>query len=427
MSTCCERVTRSWLVVLIAGIAFGSAPFATGDEDGSAPEGGPTATGSPDEAGGQAGPIGGPSSVGAQMAWDERKRKYELLQEPKKRLQRKYDLSIGVDYNLLAQQVSESPGPTDGASGALRFYGRWVLFGRDRSVDVGSLVFKVEHRHSLGTELPAEEVLQTAGVAGISGPTFGDNGGLLTNLYWTQSFADNRVAFIFGVVDTTDYLDVYGLVNPWTEFNNLAFSTSPTIFVPNQGLGAAARFLITPRWYVLGGIADANADPHRPQDFFSSFAGGEHFKHIEFGRIGSWDSRYSDNTHVSLWQVDDREEAGIKGGWGATVSWSFESDGRWMPFVRGGYSDSGGTLVDRTVSAGVGYRVNERDSYLGLGANWGRAPDVERDQYQFEAYYRAAALPGLSVVTSAQYVIDPANNPELASLWLIAVRLRAAW
>jgi hypothetical protein len=31
------------------------------------------------------------------------------------------------------------------------------------------------------------------------------------------------------------------------------------------------------------------------------------------------------------------------------------------------------------------------------------------------------------VVTSAQYVIDPANNPELASLWLIAVRLRAAW
>jgi porin len=380
-----------------------------------------------DESPAQAVGMGGPSSVGAQLVWDERKRKYEQLQKPKKWLQEKTALSIGADYNLLAQQVSESPGSSGGTGGALRFYGRWVLVGRGRTTDVGSLVYKVEHRHSIGTELPASAVLPTAGAAGISGPTFGDNGGVLTNLYWTQSFADNRFAFVAGVVDTTDYMDVYGLVNVWTEFNNLAFSTSPAIAVPNQGLGAAVRFMVTPRWYVLGGIADANANPHSPQDFVSSFADGEHFRHVELGRIGSWDSRYSDNTHLLLWQVDDRAEAGVEGGWGATVSWSFEYGGRWLPFVRGGWSDGGGTLVDRTVSAGVGYRINQHDDYLGFGANWGRAPDTPRDQVQLEAYYRASIVPGLSVVPSAQVILDPAENPGLASLWLLAVRLRAVW
>ena len=44
-----------------------------------------------------------------------------------------------------------------------------------------------------------------------------------------------------GIVDVTDYVDTYGLVNHWTNFSNLAFSTDPTIPVPHQGLGAAVR------------------------------------------------------------------------------------------------------------------------------------------------------------------------------------------
>ena len=59
-------------------------------------------------------------------------------------------------------------------------------------------------------------------------------------------------------------MDVYGLANEWTDFSNLAFSTDPTIPAPDQGLGAAALVRITPNYYLLGGLADANGDPSDP-------------------------------------------------------------------------------------------------------------------------------------------------------------------
>jgi len=371
--------------------------------------------------------LDGPSSVSGQLQRDRQPQRVVGPQTVKDRLRSRYGLSLGADYNVLAQQISESPGQTGGVGGAARFYGRWAVVGRDREPDVGALVFKVEYRNSLGTELPPQAILSTAGVAGISGPTFSAAGGVLTNLFWTQAFADNRFAFEAGVVDPTDYVDVYALVNPWTDFNNLAFSTSPTIQIPNQGLGAAARWSITSQAYVLGGFSDANSDPHHPEDFFSTFADGEYFKHLEIGLVGSWLTRTTHNVHVLLWQVDDRELAGVDGGWGATFSWSTELDNGLVPFLRGGYSDSGGTLVDRTISAGFGYTLGERDNFFGFGANWGRAPGVARNQYQLESYYRTYIARGLSVVPSVQYILNPAYEPGVSDLWLLALRLRAVW
>ena len=369
----------------------------------------------------------GPSSVSGQLQRDRQPQRVVGPQKVKDRLRSRYGLSLGADYNVLAQQISESPGQTDGVGGVARVYGRWAVVGRDRELDVGALVFKMEYRNSLGTELPPQAILSKAGVAGLSGPTFSAAGGVLTNLFWTQAFADNRFAFNAGVVDPTDYVDVYALVNPWADFNNLAFSTSPTIQIPNQGLGAAARWSITSQVYVLGGFSDANSDPHHPEDFLSSFAEGEYFKHLEFGLVGSWLTRTTHNAHVLLWQVDDRKEAGVDGGWGATFSWSTELENGIVPFLRGGYSDSGGTLVDRTISAGFGYTIGERDSFFGFGVNWGRAPDGERDQYQFESYYRTYIVRGLSVVPSVQYILNPAYEPDESDLWLLALRLRAVW
>jgi porin len=371
--------------------------------------------------------LAGPSSVTGQLQRDREAQRVVGPQTLKDRLRSRYGLSLGVDYNVLAQQISESPGESAGVGGVSRAYGRWNLVGRDRGTDAGSLVFKVEYRHSIGTEAPPNNVLSTAGVAGVSGPTFSSAGGLLTNLFWTQAFADNRFAFNAGVVDPSDYVDVYALANPWTDFNNLAFSTSPTIQVPKQGLGAAARWSLSSQLYVLAGFADANSDPHHPEDFVSSFAEGEYFKHIEFGLAGSYATRMTRNVHVLLWQVDDRKEASVEGGGGATFSWSTELDSGLVPFLRGGYSDSGGILVDRSISAGIGYKLPGRDNFFGFGANWGRAPDLERNQYQLETYYRTSITRGVSVVPAAQYILNPAHEPEVSDLWLLAIRLRAVW
>jgi len=32
--------------------------------------------------------------------------------------------------------------------------------------------------------------------------------------------------------------------------------------------------------------------------------------------------------------------------------------------------------------------VGKREEFVGVGANWGRAPDVDRNQVQLETYYR---------------------------------------
>lgn len=49
-----------------------------------------------------------------------------------------------------------------------------------------------------------------------------------------------------GAVDATDYLDVYGMINPWTQFQNLVILNDPTIPSPNKGLGTAIRCKISP-------------------------------------------------------------------------------------------------------------------------------------------------------------------------------------
>jgi len=284
---------------------------------------------SPPAAATSGGAVGGPSSVSSQIRTDDTARQdpgaiptaapVQPFEQLRQTWQKDYGLTLGGDYNALYQHATQSLGKNDAAGNVVRLYGHWTPFNRGEP-DAGSLVFKTEYRGRLGTSLSPQQLGPTAGYAGLTAPTFSDAGGLLTNLYWTQAFAGNRFAFNAGVVDVTDYLDVYGLVNVWTDFNNLSFSTNPTIPAPSQGLGAVARWMFTPNLYVVAGLADANGNPHRPQDFFKSFFDDhEFFYHAEFGWIESWDARYSDNVHVTLWGQDPREDAGIGRGKGGHV------------------------------------------------------------------------------------------------------------
>jgi porin len=268
-------------------------------------------------------------------------------------------------------------------------------------------------------------LLTDVGVAGESGPTFGDQGALLTNLYWTQYISKNRSAFIAGIVDVTDYLDVYGLYNPWTDFNNLVFHTNPTIPAPAQGLGAAILLMSTPKYYAIAGFADVNGNPQKPDDAFSRFSDGEYFKHIEFGRIGSWGSRYNDNYHISLWQLDEQEDLGVDNDTSVTLAWSKQYD-KWLPFLRGGYADKDVGVLKETVSAGFAYALNESGKYLGVGLNWGQAADSDIDQYTLETYLKWKPFINLLIVPGFQYIKNPGYNESKDDIWLVGIKMRVA-
>jgi len=65
--------------------------------------------------------------------------------------------------------VSESPGEDNAAGGIFRFFGNWTVIGRD-SGNTGSIVSKVENRHTLGTDIPLQDLGFEAGYPGIPGP-----------------------------------------------------------------------------------------------------------------------------------------------------------------------------------------------------------------------------------------------------------------
>jgi len=375
---------------------------------------------------------GGPGSVTQQVAEDGSRRRVGVLDQASAWLHDALGLGLGADYNLTTQMLNESPDATAAGGGVFRLYGHWTPFNRG-SPTAGSLVFKVENRHAFGTSLPPQSLGLTAGYAGVTAATFSDQGWILSNLYWSQQFFGNAFAFYAGLIDVTDYLDVFGLINVWTEFNNLVFATgSAALPSPSQGLGAAVRWNVTPNYYILGGLADANGDPHKPLDLFDSFFGtGEFFWHAEAGWIGSWATRYSDNIHVSAWKADERVEAGVDGGWGMAASISHPVGAHWQPFLRGGFADGGGTLLARSVSAGSGYQLMERGDLVGVGANWGRPPEEltdgdSRDQYTIEAYYKSYQIPQLEVWPSFQFLINPALLPEKTTLWMVSIRARLA-
>lgn len=374
--------------------------------------------------------FGGPSSVSGQLESDRDQRDSDFLFPISADIEERWGLTIGGDYNSLWLGDLRNGG-VNAVGGVARIYGEWKPF-EGNGANEGRLVFKVENRHRLGTDLSPQALGPTSGYAGLNAATFSDAGPLLTNLYWAHRFADNRFAMAVGVIDVSDYFDTYGLVNPWQEFNNIAFSTNPAIATPSQGLGTAFRLNIGTNYYALAGIADANGDPNTPSALFDSFFNtGEYFRHAEVGWYGSWENRFTDNIHLSFWQVDARQSAGTDRGQGMTFSASRLLQDHWMPFFRAGVSDGGGALVDRSISTGVGYKLNEKNDFVGLGLNWGRTgamnPWPDRDQYTTEVYYRKNLNRILQIVPSVQYVANPANLPANGSGWIFGVRARAVF
>ena len=387
--------------------------------------------------------FGGPSSVGPQIRSDDEIKgttyRFEGLStslrpyyEFKNRLANDSGLAFGVDYNVLGQHATRSLGDDGAAGGVFRFFGTWTLLGR-ATPDTGSLTYKVENRHRFASIAP-QALASQIGYAGLTASTFSNAGWLLTNLYWRQSFDNNRLAFVAGIVDTTDYVDVYGLFNPWTDFSNQAFSNFAAIPAPNQGLGAALRVMITDNLYVLGGLAGANGDPADPgRSFQSFFDGHEYYRHIEAGWGSSYESRFSDNIHLTLWQVDARRTAGIPEGQGGAFSFSRKFAERWLPFLRVGYSDGGGGVtLERSVSAGVGYFRQSKSDALGIGLNWGRPSEKTygpglRDQLTAEVFYRIQLFPHTTITPNLQYLRHPALNPGVTDLWVVGLRARLSF
>jgi porin len=118
-------------------------------------------------------------------------------------------------------------------------------------------------------------------------------------------------------------------------------------------------------------------------------------------------------------------------GWGASFSAATFIDGKWMPFLRAGYSHDGGALWEKSVSTGLGYYMKDRSDLLGLAVNWSRPFDTAvgpglDDKYTIEAFYRIQLTSRLAITPDIQLIVDPALNPKEDKVWFFGLRTRLA-
>ena len=341
----------------------------------------------------------------------------------------KNDVETGTGLNFGFDNITHYLGsdsdssPSDALSNVTRVYGTWTAKGRN-TPDSGALIFKLENRSAVGSHISTQALGPSLGYAGLFASTYSDAGLVLTNLYWRKWFAGGRGGFVVGQVDVYDYTNVNSISSPWTGFANLEFQQQATFGGPSQGLGAAVQWRLSDNWTVLGGLANANGDPSDPLDSADElFDSGETFKHLALGWSPDWADRYDQLVQLTVWQVDERKEAGVEGGHGFSFAASGRS-GQWRPFLRAGYTKDAGASLDRAVSTGVGYDARDGRDLAGLGVAWGRAPDSSRDQYTLEAFYRFDWTDFLQLTPSIQYVANPANDPNTDSILVLGARLR---
>jgi porin len=387
--------------------------------------------------------LSGPTSPEHQVARD-RAEGIELYRLPflegyydwKARIAEEYGFSYGVDYTAVGLESNHSLAGTDeyAYGGLARAYGAWELFGRGTATP-GVLTWRVTTAHSYTDTAPSGFALGSLGKLDVIDPVHDDAGTKLANLYWRQSWESGAYQLIGGYFDAADLFEFYALTDPFTAFRSLVFLNGVgTIPLPSAGsLGAVAGAWVNDQIYLAGGIVDSNGDPKDPDDGFDTFFNdNEYFTFAELGWTTSPEKVYLDNVHLTLWHVDEREDAGTEEGHGAVFSFSRYLDNSYMPFLKAGYADDGSSLLEKSVSVGVGYQpspVEGVGNLLGLGVNWGEPNSSVfgsglNDQYSTEVFYRWQVSKEFALTPNVQAVIDPALNPDDDTIWVFGLRAR---
>ena len=348
----------------------------------------------------------------------------------KDRLKENAGLSFGMDYSAAYFAANKSLGEKNAGSGMFRLYGTWELVGQE-SGNNGAFIFKMEHRHKYGA-IPPKSLGFELGYVGLVDPPFNDENFRMTNFYWRQRFAGGKVALVAGLLDATDYVDVYAMASPWMHFTNFAFSTgSQTMFVPNDvNLGMAIAGYLSDHVYVIAGINDANSDPTKPfKSFDTFFSQGQFFKSVEVGWISARERHFFDNIHVMYWHSDGSEFQGSLSGWGLNFSGTWFIKNKFMPFLRGGYAEDGGSLLQKSITGGFGWYQSANSHLLGAAIGWGEINESTwaeglRNQVTTEVFYRLQLSARFAVTPTAQFLINPALNPDASSIFLWGIRGR---
>jgi porin len=377
--------------------------------------------------------FGGPTSPEGEIEETDRTRtpafrfprvydRFSPWRDWKQRLNEEHGLQLSAHYSTLYQELSDALGAEDKASaGVFRATGIWTLVGRD-TPERGSLVLTIDHRHAFRDVAPAD-LAGEAGYIGVTGLFYADTDWSVINLNWQQGFNGGRTGLVAGRYDPNDYMNVLGMVNPWTMFSNLASNLDQSVALPDSSWGVGAGHWVSDQWYVLGGINDANGAGTDDLEFFDG--GAEFFTYGHVGWSPSKHDRYFKNVHALAWHVDEREDLDIEESHGVAFAANWTFDQRWMPFARLGFSDGAAPIYNESASLGLIRKFVYRSDLAGIAVNWGDPPaDALREQTTVETFWRIQFAQNLAITPSIQFLKNPALNLEEDEIWVLGLRTR---
>ena len=344
----------------------------------------------------------------------------------KKRLNEESGLQLGFAYTLLYQEIDESLGNEDSAtSGILRVSGKWEAYNRGEK-NKGQLVLSFDNRAAY-SDIPPGSLGGEAGYIGQTGALFSDVDTVLVDFYWSQYLNHGQTAIIIGRYDPNDFFDVLGYANPWTSFQNLSILFNTSIALPDYGFGiGAGHWFEGDQFYLFGSASDANGVVTKEEFEFDT---DELYKTVEFGWSPGRDQRYFKNVHVTLWQVDEREDDGVDDADGATLGVNWTWDLTYMLFTKIGSSDADAPndpqIAENSVTIGGIYYFANRSDLVGIAYNESElAAEGLDDQTTLEAFYRFQLAQNLAITPSIQILGDPALNPDEDEITVLGLRLR---
>ncbi len=292
--------------------------------------------------------------------------------------------------------------------------------------DSGSFKLKVDHKHSYSKNSPSSFVMNNIGGFGLIGPAFSDIGFRLTHLYWKQTFNAQQTALMVGFLDSTDYVDMYALGNPYFGFSNVQFSTGAgTIAIPDEStFGLSISHFVSDRYYLNLSLSDALADSTEPCDGLSHFfKNHQFFKSLEFGLVSSQDSFLYQNIHLTAWHSDGIMEQADEN-YGFNVSAVYQT-GNWIPFFRAGTAKGPELLYQSSVVAGFGYKDLGPGTF-GFAVGWGEPNSSDDEVYNAELFYLTHIGP-VSLTPTVQFLSPLPFNSRASDAWVFGLRGRVSF
>ncbi|MCP4884955.1 MAG: carbohydrate porin [Flavobacteriales bacterium] len=136
-----------------------------------------------------------------------------------------------------------------------------------------------------------------------------------------------------------------------------------------------------------------------------------------------------ENVHVTFWHSDGSEVTASLPGWGISFSGTYYFENSLNPFIRGGFAKNDGTLLQKSLTAGLGYQPQSGGNLLGFAVGWGEPNETTfseglDNQFTAELFYRLQISKHFVVAPDIQYLINPALNPDESSIFIWGIRGR---